>query len=838
MALDKAYKKVRINLKIIIVINLNFINIIKYNLIEFNRTIPSAGASSWKRKKLAVLSLGRDKEIKNLENSIARLLQVLVFHQVIPSSTQPLTSGPQRGPEEPENKPKSCVLLPFDRNSTFVGRQGVFSLINKIFQVKPGTQPKAALYGLGGIGNDLSIFWANGATVTSFEESFNRIAIQCKLISREDSATDRVLLVQDWLQALHTSPWLMVVDNVDDKNIFFHDKMRNGMTPSQCIPRCAHGSLLFTTRSSDIAVDLSTPAQPIPVDRLSEEEGVQLVKERLPNFIKDDQVHELLRELEYIPIAIAQAVAFISKRRLKSLAQYLEQYRQNDRTRTRMLTYEFTEHGRYDGSLKSVAKTWSISFEGIRKSNPRAADLLCLISFFQHQGIPRILLQPLSSGAQDDDTDPVDEFEETIGLLRAYSLVDASEDETTFSTHHLVQLATQWWLRTQSPQELTKWAYTALQYVTRVFPPFLDGPAPEYFSICASLLPHADPLLTYDFSIISSSSPSTSHPTPDSVCPRDIDLERATLLLSTGCYLFWQGFHQECGSRLEESFALRTSCFGESDPRTLESMGMLLPSLLLPYEVRSVAPGSTALADRIVPLGRRLLTLSTEVFGPDNLSTIYNLVNLGNALQFAKEHVESESLLREAVERSSRVFGATHKVTLYSMSELADVLRDSERLQEAVVLQEKVYTAKLKNLGPEHPNTLVHACILAQSLLLGSEGFPNHTRYQSLNGQFCPLEGKSAREKGLELLAQTWKLSRRIRGVDHYDTLLAAYSLIASYITDTNTRERVVDLAGIVLADVDTGPRKSRERPETSRFVERIERWIEEMNLNGDKRRS
>lgn len=112
-----------------------------------DRTIPSAGASSWERKKLALVSLGRDKDVEQLANSIAGFVRVLTFHQVIGSSTQPpekekgTNSGSQR-----------WVLLPFDRNSTFVGRQPIFNLIDEIFQVKPGTQPKAALYGLGGIG--------------------------------------------------------------------------------------------------------------------------------------------------------------------------------------------------------------------------------------------------------------------------------------------------------------------------------------------------------------------------------------------------------------------------------------------------------------------------------------------------------------------------------------------------------------------------------------------------------------------------------------------------------------------------------------------------------------
>ncbi|KAM7196608.1 short-chain dehydrogenase [Rhypophila sp. PSN 637] len=834
------------------------------------KTIPSAGASSWERKKLALVSLGRDKHVEQLATSIAGFVRVLTFHQVIGSSQEAADQKVQ--PDDSAKKTKNWVLLPFDRNSTFVGREGIFRHINELFKVKPGSQPKAALYGLGGIGksqialeycyrrletdNNLSLFWINAATATGFEESFNRIASQCGLISRDDSSTDRVLLVQDWLQTRHLSPWLMVVDNVDDQASFFRDKIRNGKTPSQCVPHCAHGSLLFTTRSSDMAVDLANPAEPIAIIRLSKEEGIQLVRERLPGkLIPDDQVLALLEELEYIPIAITQAVAFISKRRLKSVAQYLEQYRKNDSTRTRMLTYEFTEHGRHHGSLESVAKTWSLSFEGIRGSNPHAADLLCKISFFQHQSIPRLLIQPPSpsdNGEEDFDED----LEEAIAVLRAYSFLDASEDETTYNTHHLVQLATQWWLRTQqSPQELAKWAYVALQTIADVFPQPINNPEPEYFSLCESLLPHAEPLLKYDFKTIIT----TSAAGQVSISSREIDLARATLLSSTGRYLHWQGYYTQGLSRVQESFTLRKAHLGKADPLTLQSMGLLFWSLIFQTIAVAFVPEELVVLDsildennddsstagsssnmRLIALGRELVELRTEVLGADHPDTIDAISDLAVALERCGRFVESAELQSQAVEKSTQVLGARQNDTLNCVCHLASVLEEMSRIEEAVSLQQRVYELKRQNMGQEHPDVLTQGTNYARMLvrLGGGRVFSRSDSGSGVVGLReqsgaswvkqvggTETENKYPREEGIQLMARMYELKRKILGVDHRETLVSAHALIYYYTMDSENWPKALELADQVVQEMETGPRRSGFRQDNNSLLGAIENW-------------
>ncbi|KAK0705455.1 hypothetical protein B0H67DRAFT_558055 [Lasiosphaeris hirsuta] len=79
----------------------------------------------------------------------------------------------------------------------------IFRAINETLSVEEGAQPKAALWGLGGIGKsqitlehchgarqndvELAVFWVNAATVSRFEESYKRIAVECGLVQKDES---------------------------------------------------------------------------------------------------------------------------------------------------------------------------------------------------------------------------------------------------------------------------------------------------------------------------------------------------------------------------------------------------------------------------------------------------------------------------------------------------------------------------------------------------------------------------------------------------------------------------------------------------------------------------
>jgi hypothetical protein len=196
-----------------------------------------------------------------------------------------------------------------------------------------------------------------------------------------------------------------------------------------------------------------------------------------------DVATELLVALEFMPLAIIQAAAYISRRKLRySVRKYLQDFRESDRKRTSLLDYNSRQLRRDREAKNSIIVTWQISFDHIRKIRPLAADLLSLMSFFDRQGIPDTLLQNRSeqiksrqdqgkttvsnrvdndTSYSNDDEDGAsqssmsDRFEEDVSVLRNYSFISVNADGITFDMHGLVQLATRKWLEAHG--QIEKW---------------------------------------------------------------------------------------------------------------------------------------------------------------------------------------------------------------------------------------------------------------------------------------------------------------------------------------------------------------------------------------------
>ncbi|SPO07063.1 uncharacterized protein DNG_09757 [Cephalotrichum gorgonifer] len=719
------------------------------------KVLPAAGASSWERRGKAVMSVGYDKKIQRAVDSIFQSVRTLTFHQW--STTSLATPNVE---EKPPPYPQALHwLVPFERNLRFVGRSDFFDKIEKAFASADGSQPKAALYGLGGIGKsqialefcyrkrkegDCSVFWVNAATVDRFEESFKRIAGECGLVTRNDTGSDAPNLLKSWLEVRHEGPWLMIIDNVDDKDVFFREKMKNGETPAGVIPRCHHGSLLFTTRSRDIAVDV----------RLGADQPEKLVL-------------DLLDALEYIPLAITQAVAFMVKRQ-KNIQQYLDQYQRNDVTKTKLLTYEFVDHGRQSSTMESVAKTWMISFESIRDSNKRAVDLLCLINFFQHQDIPVLLLQ----NEEEDEFD----FEDATALLKDFSLIDTNDDDAVFSTHRLVQLATRWWLEKETPGEADHWASVALASVATHFPRPVPYPETnyfeaDYFQLCEVLLPHAELMLRYPFKSAS----------------KDVELARAKLLNSTGRYLHWNGNHEEARQRFERSMEINKAYLGEKHIETMTSMGLLGWTLVIPLRDA-----------RAIPLLERLVEIRTELLGENDPRTIDALSDLATGHTSTGDFSLSERMQRDALSRAKSVLGPSHPDTLNCMTHLASVLEDQGKMDEAIQVQRVGYEARKQLLGDRHQSVLIDEHNLALML--------------------CADD--STLEEGLSLQRTNIERKTEIFGQDHPETLIAAYNLL--YLLNRAGRPAEARQVGArALALAHNGPRK--DMASSQEFLSKIQ---------------
>ena len=233
----------------------------------------------------------------------------------------------------------------------------------------------------------------------------------------------------------------MVLNNADDVDMFFNPRKKtsegtaiNQYTSPMCmyLPQTSKGSILVTSRNRQAAFRLTNESEHvIDVLRMNQEDAKALLCKRLPNDTSsEDDTIALIKNLERLPLAITQAAAYISIRKIRmTITKYLKYAQQN-----KEILLADTGDLRRDPSVpNSVLVTWQISFDQIKNNFPLAAELLSLMSFLNRQGIPEFFI------CKDDNRLA---FEDALAPLNNFALINSEADGECFGMHRLVQLAT------------------------------------------------------------------------------------------------------------------------------------------------------------------------------------------------------------------------------------------------------------------------------------------------------------------------------------------------------------------------------------------------------------
>jgi tetratricopeptide (TPR) repeat protein len=241
------------------------------------------------------------------------------------------------------------------------------------------------------------------------------------------SETDQRKLVEavkDWLERSE-QPWLLICDNADDP-----------LLVAPYLPRSGNGSILLTTRDQAV----SAFAAPLPVEALSEPEGIALLLKRAQRTdttseSEQQAARRIVQALAAFPLALDQAGASIEETGCP-LAEYLPLYQSQ---RAALLARRGKQASRYPDS---GATTRAISFQEVEQAGPVAADLLRLCAFLDPDQIPEELI---SEGAahwppalQAAAADPL-AFNDLLAELLKYSLVWRLPESRSLRIHRLVQ---------------------------------------------------------------------------------------------------------------------------------------------------------------------------------------------------------------------------------------------------------------------------------------------------------------------------------------------------------------------------------------------------------------
>ena len=536
------------------------------------------------------------------------------------------------------------------------------------------------------------ILWIHASNGARFEQSVRGALDQLKVRGRQDPKANVFQLLRNRLCDMARGPWLVILDNADDARVLLGTPSTGEQANKSafnarldCIPPCNHGRLLVTSRTVEAAKTLVDWRDIIAVRAMNEHQALSLLRNKMGAGHIEQHALQLARELDFMPLALTQAAAYICQSAGRcTIQRYLEKLRYCNASDESVLDMDETDLRRDRESSNSIMLTWQISFDHIREINPSAADLLSLMSFFDRHAIPEKLLHKRSRGdASSDLTDKSRNFDNDLAVLRSYFFVVHSTDATSFQMHRLVQLATKKWLNARG--QLQHWGSQFVSNLNEHFP--IRSAKLENWGLSQSLFPHAVAVLDTE------------------VVDRKAALLQAELLLRSGWYAMAKGAHLYAQKMLERSYHARKDMLGERQPETLTSMSILARNHA---EQREWA--------RAQEMWREVLERRKDVLGPDHSHTLASMSGLATALVARGRPDEAEKLQLEVLEKSKSLLGEEHEDTWTTMKCLARIYSAQERYEEAERQYAEVIEKRERAFGELHPSTLISKNGLASTI--------------------------------------------------------------------------------------------------------------------------
>jgi hypothetical protein len=695
--------------------------------------------------------------------------------------------------------------------SKFLGRGAILESIQEILKFENSSQVRVALHGLGGVGKTQialrlsewyrqsypqdSVFWVRAANFDVFKESIENIAIACGLLGAEQNQAVTLNSVQQHLLDKRNGGWLIVVDSVDT-----YDSVENPSRSSSkstnstrnmrrvpitnMIPRCSHGRVLFTTNSKIVASQTVAPeGHVLEIPPMSSQEAQELLQRQLsvastpsegpPNYESipaTDDVERLVKHLGNLPLAIAQAAAYMRQRTLTTAA-YLELIALDESTLTDLLQSDFQGYETDRDFSKAIAATWNRAFDAIRSESSSAMELLSFISFLEPQNIPKSLLKALQSDERQLTAN-------SLGTLQAYALVSYDPVSSTCNIHRLVQLAMRNRLRDEEILETS--ATRALYILQKSFP---DKASPRWdkrdlltAAKNATLLSHALQVLKNEFtnsdeSNISASTLASnisnyymqqgnfsealkladtaktylekvgeppralvlSNQATEVMALREADRLDEAEELANSVYLGYKKefrskitdmidirllqslIHQDRG-RYKESLSITRDCVKVLEKQKSEDWQLMIAKARLGRILYYV--GDYTESERILRDVLEVLEASTQKLGPNSIETLKIRHRMSFAVLALGRAAECEKLCTETWEAQKEALGEYHPDVLKTLSLKATAMQELGKYDAALRYHRRIYRKASDILGPDHRYTCMAASMLADNLSL------------------------------------------------------------------------------------------------------------------------
>ena len=134
------------------------------------------------------------------------------------------------------------------------------------------------------------VLWVHASSSARFVEAYQYIAEQLHLPGRNDPQLNVLQLVYLWLTNEHNGPWLMIIDNADDRDVLSQPAGLYGSERpiASYVPKTGRGSILVTSRSLEAAEMLVGEDSVLTVPVMADEQAKELLRTKVGTALYED----------------------------------------------------------------------------------------------------------------------------------------------------------------------------------------------------------------------------------------------------------------------------------------------------------------------------------------------------------------------------------------------------------------------------------------------------------------------------------------------------------------------------------------------------------------------
>ncbi|MFI5648975.1 tetratricopeptide repeat protein [Kitasatospora sp. NPDC051705] len=677
------------------------------------------------------------------------------------------------------------------------------------------------------------VMWVNAATTNAITTAYAQAAraVAPGQYDGQD-AEEAALDFLTWLQ-VSGRRWLIVLDNVPDPAAL------TVLRP----PDTGNGRTVVTTRSRHGAWTTTTRTL-LPVDLYSPEEALAYLRSALDNPGRaalrgadtDEQLTALAQDLGHLPIALAQAAAY-----LNDTARAIPRYRALLADRARRLEESLPDRtGLPDQQQHTIAALWDISIEQADRTRPQglARPLLELACVLDPDAVPDTVLtteaaraylaraRSTSTGeatgpsAADGDNAPVTAGPgRTDHEIHPLVPVDQEDAEDVLRVLHRLNLLD----HTPAPARTGAIGEAS----TADDPPDGGWGAVRVHRLVQHAVRDSAPARERRARLVRAAADAVEQAWPDED-HHDRNLaavlraNTATLTAHAGDHLWNPDGHPvlfRAGDSLLNAGLHATAHWQHLAAAAQHALGPHHPQTLTARSNLATSHQQAGRTQEAIDLLQQVLTDYERVVGPHHPHTLTARNNLASSYRQAGRTQEAIDLLQQVLTDRERVLGAHHPHTLNTRGNLAHAYWQAGRTDEAITIEEQVLTDYERVVGAHHPQTLTarnnlassyqqagrtqEAIDLLQQVLTDRENVlgPHHPQTLSARSNLASSYRQAGRtDEAIDLQEQVLTDYERVVGPHHPQTLTTRNNLAHSYRQAGRTDE-AIDLQEQVLTD-------------------------------------